>query len=135
MIYLRNPPTFYEKLREMTEQTKGIKYETFVTKLFNDMGDMKDALMHSAVGASTESGELLDAVKRVKFYNKPIDLQNMVEELGDLRFYYEAMLQMLSITDAEIQAANMIKLKARYPEGRYTDHHANARLDKEVSPD
>lgn len=131
MKYLKCPAEFYQALRVKVAVTKDINYERFVTALFKDMDNLPDALMHSAVGCSTESGELLDAIKRVKFYNKPIDLENVLEELGDLRFYYEAMLQMMSLTDDDVKAANMMKLKARYPDGKYSDVHAIARLDKE----
>lgn len=38
-----------------------------------------------ATGVSGEAGELLDAVKKSVVYKKPLDRENVVEELGDLR--------------------------------------------------
>lgn len=108
-----------------------IDYSKFVTTLFKDMDNLADCLMHAAVGCSTESGELLDAIKKHKIYGKPVNLENVLEELGDLRFYYQAMLEILNVTDEQVQAVNICKLMLRYPEGKYTDFHASARLDKE----
>ena len=49
------------------------------------------------VGVSGEAGELLDAVKKAVIYRKPLDLENVIEELGDLEFYMEGLRQGLEI--------------------------------------
>lgn len=36
-------------------------------------------LMHMAIGISSESGELLDAIKRKVIYRKPLDVKNVKE--------------------------------------------------------
>lgn len=90
--------------------------------------------LHMAVGISGEAGELLDAVKKHVIYNKPIDRDNVVEELGDLEFYMEGLRQGLGISREETLNANVVKLttgpKARYKGGVYTDAAAQARADK-----
>ncbi len=131
MKYSQNPVTFYRDLKKKVEATQEIDYQKFVTALFKDMGTLEACQMHAAIGVSGEAGELIDAVKKTWIYGKPLDLWNVMEELGDLRFYYEAMLQIHSVTDEEVKAVNMMKLKARYPEGKYSDFHAQARLDKD----
>lgn len=91
-------------------------------------------LWHMATGIATEAGELLDAVKRHVIYEKELDLANVNEELGDLEFYLEGIRQakLVLLDRFAIRADNMAKLlKKRYPDGVYTDHHANQRLDKE----
>lgn len=40
-------------------------------------------MLHMAVGVSGEAGELLDAVKKATIYKKPIDRENVIEELGE----------------------------------------------------
>ncbi len=86
--------------------------------------------LHMAVGVSGESGELLDAVKKAAIYGKPIDRENVVEELGDLEFYMEGLRQGLGITREETLQANVAKLGARYAAGKYSDKAAIARADK-----
>lgn len=90
--------------------------------------------LHMAVGISGEAGELLDAVKKNVIYQKPIDIENIIEELGDLEFYMEGLRQNLNISREETLEANKSKLltgeKARYKLGKYTDKQAQDRLDK-----
>ena len=87
-------------------------------------------LLHMAVGVSGEAGELLDAVKKATIYGKPIDRENVIEELGDLEFYMEGLRQGLGITREETLQANVAKLGARYAAGKYSDKAAIARADK-----
>ncbi len=91
-------------------------------------------MIHMAVGISGEAGELLDAVKQHVVYRKPLDLNNVIEELGDLEFYMEGLRQGLGITREQTIAANIEKLttgkKARYADGNYSDAAAQARADK-----
>lgn len=86
--------------------------------------------LHMAVGISGESGELLDAVKKGAIYCKPLDRENIVEELGDLEFYMEGLRQGLGITRDETIVANMVKLSKRYAGGKYSNQAAQARADK-----
>lgn len=87
-------------------------------------------LLHMAVGVSGEAGELLDAVKKAAVYNKPIDLANVVEELGDLEFYMEGLRQGLGITREETLQGNIAKLSLRYNGLKYSDAAAQDRADK-----
>lgn len=86
--------------------------------------------LHMAVGISGESGELLDAIKKQVIYNKPLDRENVVEELGDLEFYMEGLRQGLGITREETLLANIAKLGKRYEGLTYSDAAAQARADK-----
>lgn len=86
--------------------------------------------LHMAVGIAGESGELLDAVKKAAIYRKPIDRENVVEELGDLEFYMEGLRQGYGITREEVLAHNIAKLSKRYSSGTYSDKHAQERADK-----
>lgn len=86
-------------------------------------------LIHAILGISGEAGELLDAIKKHTIYNKPLDVENVVEELGDLEFYLEQLRQALSISREETLQANIKKLRKRYPSG-YSDQLAQDRLDK-----
>lgn len=91
-------------------------------------------LVHMAIGVAGEAGELLDAVKKSAVYNKQLDRENVIEELGDLEFYMEGLRQGLEITREETLEANITKLlkgeKARYKLGMYTDKAAQDRADK-----
>lgn len=85
--------------------------------------------LHAAVGIIGEAGELIDNVKKTWVYNKPQDLENIKEEMGDILFYFTAMCSLHGFTIEQLEEANMAKLNKRYPTG-YTDAAAQARADK-----
>jgi NTP pyrophosphatase (non-canonical NTP hydrolase) len=88
-------------------------------------------LLHMTVGVSGEAGELLDAVKKAVIYRKPLDRENVIEELGDLEFYMEGLRQGLGITQQETIDANIAKLSKRYEGLQYSDKSAQLRADKQ----
>jgi len=104
-------------------------------EVYNQLTLTKIDCLHSAFGISGEAGELLDATKKYVFYNKPIDRENVVEELGDLEFYMEALRKTLLITREETLKANMDKLAERYKKFQYSDKAAIERADKVVVSD
>jgi len=87
-------------------------------------------LLHMAVGISGESGELLDAIKKSVIYRKPLDMANMIEELGDLEFYMEGVRQAIGVTRQECLDANIEKLGKRYEGMKYSNQAAQSRADK-----
>lgn len=58
-------------------------------------------LLHAAVGVSGEAAEILDACATSIIFDVPLDQENMVEELGDIEFYIEALRQNRNIDRAE----------------------------------
>ena len=44
-------------------------------------------ILHAAIGCVTESGELLDALKKQIFYGRELDVVNVKEEAGDILWY------------------------------------------------
>jgi len=107
-----------------------IRYDAFVALLFKQLHDQKLDLLHGAVGISGEAGELLDAVKKHWVYNKPLDVTNVIEELGDLRFYMQATMNVLGISEQQVVQENANKLCVRYKQLRYSDEAAQRREDK-----
>lgn len=98
----------------------------------NEITPEQAHMLHMAVGISGESGELLDAIKKVVIYQKEVDRENVIEELGDLEFYMEGLRQGLGITRQETLNANVAKLAIRYADFKYSNEAAQARADKEV---
>ncbi len=87
-------------------------------------------LWHMASCIPGEAGELFDAVKKQVIYCKPLDRENVVEELGDLEFYMEGLRQGLDITREECIEANTAKLSVRYNGLKYSNAAAQERADK-----
>jgi len=88
-------------------------------------------LLHASMGLVTESGELMDAMKKHLFYGKELDKTNLIEECGDLFWYIALLLNTLNVNMETVMQINVDKLKARYPE-KFTEFHAKNRdLDTE----
>lgn len=92
-------------------------------------------LIHMALGMAGEAGELVDAIKKHAIYCKPLDSENIIEELGDLEWYMQGLRAALCITREEVLEANIKKLRKRYSSGSYSNEQAQQRKDKEPSTD
>lgn len=113
----------------VTSINKSVSYQDFVAKLFKiDTSDMEH--LHAALGVCGEAGELADAIKKHVVYGKPLDRANIVEELGDLRFYMQQIMNMHGIGEIELLQGNADKLAKRYPSGEFKAEDAIARADK-----
>ena len=87
-------------------------------------------LLHVGVGVSTEANELLDAIKKHTIYQKPLDVENVKEELGDLLFYMSNLMQSVGLSFEEVLQHNVDKLSVRYSSGKYSNTQAQERADK-----
>lgn len=99
--------------------------------IIEQMNEDKMDLIHAVMGVCGEAGELLDAVKKAAVYDKPLDRENVVEELGDMEFYLEQLRQRLGITREETLDHNIAKLSVRYAGLNYSDTAAQQRADKQ----
>jgi NTP pyrophosphatase (non-canonical NTP hydrolase) len=90
-------------------------------------------LWHMVTGVSGEAGELLDAAKKHVISNGKLDIENVIEELGDLEFYLEGVRQYLGVSRDLVLARNSEKLEKRYGE-KYSDEASRKRADKTITP-
>ncbi len=75
-------------------------------KIIEALSPAKAHLMHMAVGISGEvTGELLDEIYSADMLGRPIDKDNIIEELGDIEFFMEGLRQGAGITRVECQMA------------------------------
>ena len=93
------------------------------------LGNVKTETLHGIIGAATEAGELLGAAKKALFYGRPIDLENVREEIGDILWYLAAIIRAEGWTFEELMEENIAKLKIRYPK-QFTTKNAFERKDK-----
>lgn len=96
----------------------------------NHLTPLDAHLIHMTVGISGEAGELLDAIKKTVVYCKPLDRENVIEELGDLEFYMEGLRASLGISRQQTIDHNIAKLTKRYGE-KYSNQAAITRADKQ----
>lgn len=85
-------------------------------------------LLHGVMGKVTEAGELMDNLKKHIFYNKPLDVVNIIEELGDDEWYGALVRDAIKVAQDEVQRRVIEKLtnkqKGRYKDGVFTSQEA-----------
>lgn len=118
------------KTYQRQSATTDLTPDQYLNRL-QSMPAFKTALLHYTVGISTEAGELGDTLKRYIFYQQPLDVANIKEELGDLLWYMTRLASALGITLEEILEHNSEKLSKRYHSGKFTEEHATERADKD----
>jgi len=115
------------RLSDQTIET--LRYDAFVAMLFKQQS-LNLMCLHAALGVAGEAGELADCIKKEIIYGKELDRANLVEELGDLRFYIQATMRLYGINEQEVLQTNANKLSMRYKSLRYSDDAAVGRADK-----
>jgi NTP pyrophosphatase (non-canonical NTP hydrolase) len=109
----------------LTESEKTLSEKFFATDTKNQK------LLHAVIGLSTESGELLDQMKKVVYYGKELDRVNIKEELGDLMWYMAILMRELDLDMDDVLEVNINKLRTRYGEKFNSEGALNRNLDKE----
>lgn len=73
-------------------------------------------VFHACVGLSSEVGEITSIVQNWLFYGRAVDVAEFKAEIGDVLWYVAQLCETLGLDMADVMAANIAKLKARYPE-------------------
>lgn len=93
---------------------------------------LRDNLIHASLGIAGEAGEIIDHVKKVAFNDRYLDTNHIVEEIGDLLWYVNLMLDSLDVPWGTALAKNIAKLEARYPDLKFdADRAINRDVDAE----
>lgn len=93
------------------------EYQRLALKTLNPALDKKDVLINGVMGLCGEAGEAIDVVKKWLAQGHALDRAHLAEELGDVAWYLAETAYALDIPLEQILAANIAKLRARYPEG------------------
>lgn len=80
-------------------------------------------ILHGAIGLATESGEVLDMMKKHIYYGKPMDYTNLAEEVGDVMWYCALLLRSMGMSFEQVAQMNINKLEKRFPE-KFTEEQA-----------
>jgi NTP pyrophosphatase (non-canonical NTP hydrolase) len=106
----------------MTQEQRKMTYREFVMSRAKEVPE-KAELLFGAVGLAGEAGEVLELGKKEYFHGKEPDRQDVLLELGDVRFYLEYLCCVYGFTLAQIEEANVTKLLARHPNGYNAKHY------------
>ncbi len=93
------------------------EYQELAMTTLNPALDKRDVLINSVMGLCGESGEAIDIVKKWLAQGHELDKEHLAKELGDIAWYLAECAYALDIPLEDILAANIEKLKKRFPEG------------------
>lgn len=119
-------------MTKLDKQSLFNTYTDFILSIAKDMKQRDLNYLHAAVGIAGEAGEVLDMIKKVWVYGKPLDQNKLIEELGDIAYYYFYLLDLIGCDIETVIKQNMEKLSKRFPNG-YTDLAAINRADQKAA--
>ena len=90
--------------------------EDYTKNCLRTWSNIGDNIEHCAYGLVTESGEILDMLKKHKFYGRDFNMVNLKEELGDLLYYIHILCDAINYPIEQARADNIEKLAKRYPD-------------------
>lgn len=93
------------------------EYQRLAMTTLNPELDKKDVLINGVMGLCGESGEAIDIVKKWLAQGHVLDKEKLAKELGDIAWYLAETATALDLDLEDVFAANIEKLKKRYPEG------------------
>ena len=93
------------------------EYQKLAMTTLNPELDQKDVLINGVMGLCGESGEAIDIVKKWLAQGHDLDREKLAKELGDICWYLAETATALDLSLEDIMAANIEKLKQRYPDG------------------
>ena len=93
------------------------EYQKLAMTTLNPALSEKDVLINGVMGLCGESGEAIDIVKKWLAQGHELDKEKLAKELGDICWYLAETATALGYDLEDIMAANIEKLKKRYPEG------------------
>ena len=105
------------------------EYQALAMRTLNPDLPRKDVLINSVMGLCGESGEAIDIVKKWLAQGHELDKAKLAKELGDIAWYLAEAATALEIPLEDILAANIEKLRQRFPEG-FSSEASLARADE-----
>ena len=92
-------------------------YQKLAMTTLNPELSERDVLINGVMGLCGESGEAIDLVKKWLAQGHELDKEKLAKELGDICWYLAETATAIGYDLEDIMAANIEKLKKRYPQG------------------
>jgi len=96
------------------------EYQRLASRTINPALSPDQRLLDASAGLAEEAGEVLGLVRKHLFMQHDLDTTRLVAELGDALWCLTTAASALGISLEEVAAANLAKLRRRYPDG-YSD--------------
>ncbi len=124
-----------EKKGLLKSEFDGKTAHTVISRLAPDNREgeqeTSEYILHAVLGVASEAGEMVDALHKAIFRGEPLDIVNLGEESGDVKWYLAMLARVRCVPWDADERRNIEKLTARFPD-KFTTENANVRdLDEE----
>lgn len=108
------------------------EYQQFALRTEPYMNNDLDRILQGVMGLAGESGECVDLMKKHIFQGHSLDMEHLMKELGDVAWYLAITADSIGYTLEEVFEANIKKLEARYPDGRFEANKSINRKEGDI---
>lgn len=92
--------------------------------------DKMDQLINGVMGLNGESGEVIDIVKKYLYQGHTLDIDKLINELGDVQWYINLIADAINVSLEDIAKHNISKLEKRYPKGYFREEDSVNRAEE-----
>lgn len=100
-------------------------YQALANRTINKDHSTKSLITDAALGLPGESGEVSDLVKKYLHQGHTLNVDKVIEEMGDVMWYLAEMAYALGTSLSVVGERNIAKLEARYPDGFSAERSRN----------
>ena len=126
---------YVDFVRQVTSKPS-LDSETLVERLEElDENANVPQLLTAALGVSAEAGEFTEIVKKIAFQGKELNddtKTHLVKEMGDVFWYLAQACLALNVDFQTVVMTNMMKLAARYPDGKFDISKSEVRKEGDI---
>lgn len=135
-----DPTIDYNKYIDFVDSTTSFPSkdaEEFVARIYDlkEKGVNIERLLTAAVGITAEGGEFTEIVKKIAFQGKELNEDtktHLVKEMGDVFWYLAQACLALNVDFQTVVMTNMMKLAARYPDGKFDIQKSEVRKEGDI---
>jgi NTP pyrophosphatase (non-canonical NTP hydrolase) len=127
---------YIEFVRQTTSPASS-NFSSLIARMneLNDEGVKLTHLLTFALGASAEMGEAVEIIKKCLLQGKPFNDNakvHLLKECSDCFWYFAQLCIAMDVSFEDIMQLNYEKLSARYPEGTFSVHRSENRVDGDI---
>ena len=117
---IREALDMWQRMKDNPDGMTLMEYQRAAQRTSNTItSDVK--IENGLFGLAGEVGELCDAWKKHRYQGHGFDRKHMISELGDVLWYVVELACGLDVSLDIVAQTNILKLKARYPDGFTAD--------------
>lgn len=105
-----------------------IRYREAIERTMNHNLTKEEKLSMLVIGWIAEVGETIDIIKKHLYHGHELDVEKVINEMGDSEWYRNHLMKQLNIDPDIVRINNIMKLKNRYKDSFSEEESINREL-------